>query len=1342
MGLEEQSGAEMLGTETAKSPVEEQVFAFPVTSAQQSLLFLNQLHPSSTSYNVPWSICITGTLNVEALQKSLNEIVGRHEILRTTFDTVEGHWVQIVAPTARLSLALVDLAGSADPTREAQLHSDREAQTPLDLKRGPLFRTKLLRLSETESVLLLTTHHIVFDGWSRRILVNELAKLYEAFCHGLPSPLPELPLQYADYAVWQQHSVQGETLEKLLQYWKQQLSGAPTTLELLTDRPRPVVPGYSGAIVNFTIPGTLKKGVSRLARQTDTTPFMVLMAGFQTLLSRYTGQDDVVVGTPIANRNRAEVEELIGLFANTLPMRARLDGDPTFRELIGRVKDVALGAYAHQDMPFERLVEELRPERSLGYNPLFQVVFSLQNAPRPSFQLPGLQLKPLGALSNISAKFDISVFLFEAADGLQGKVEYNTELFDADTVERMTQHYRVLLDGATSYPDTRISKLPLLTPEERQKILVDWNSTQADYPKDSCLHELIAEQARLAPERIAAQSGSSRMSYGELHERSNQLGRYLQQFGVGPDTPVGLMVSRTPDLLIAILGILKAGGAYVPLDPIYPKDRISTILRESGSALVVTDQTLAETLPDSIASQVFIDSHWEKISGQSTDDLPRVARPNNLIYVLYTSGSTGTPKGVQIEHRNVVNYLFSMRRKPGLSPDAVWLAVTTLSFDFSVLELFLPLLLGAKVVLASREQASDPTELIPLMATMKTTAMSATPATWRMLLEAGWLGLPDLLLFCGGEALTPDLANQLRPRCRALWNVYGPTEITVCSHLYQITTELSQVAPIGVPNANTTMYLLDKHGELVPMGVAGELYIGGDGVGRGYANRPDLSSERFLENPFVPGQRCYRSGDIASYLPDGNLRYHGRADLQVKIRGFRIELGEIEAVLASHPSVERVVVIVREDRPNEKRLVGYVVSKTDTEIVPTELRSHAEQSLPDYMVPSLFVKMDALPINANGKVERRALPMPDWSQLAAGERIAPQNNLELMLLRVWEKVLGVPNISVEDNFFDLGGHSVLAVRLLADIERVVGRKIPLSSLFRGSTVASQARVLREGSESDPEPLVTEFRAGKPGTTPFFAVAAPGVRSIGYAILARQLPESQRFYKLQAQTPVVQGRPLNMGEVRALAQQYIAGMRAVQPEGPYYIVSMCGGCQIAEQMILQLEAQGQTVALFVIFDTWVLEHAHRRWGWRLFGVQQRLRWLGRASFSEKLNWARVALNKRAQVWMGKAKASKPWAEAYWPQDFKPPRFHAPVMLFKRPKQPYYYVDDPLMGWGKRSERGVQTYEINANHHEVLREPHVQIVSRALFEYLSQSEQRESDPGESRESTANGSLHVSP
>jgi amino acid adenylation domain-containing protein len=883
----------------------------------------------------------------------------------------------------------------------------------------------------------------------------------------------------------------------------------------------------------------------------------------------------------------------------------------------------------------------------------------------------------------------------------------------------MMRHFQILLEAAVVDPEMRCSQLPLLSTEELRQVLIDWNATQAEYPGELCVHDLIAQQAHQSPDRVAIVCGARTMSYRDLHQRSNQLARYLQKHGVGPGVLVGLMVDRSPDLLVALLGIMKAGGAYVPLDPAYPKDRIHLILEDSAAPVILTDQALADTLLDSAAETIYLDTLWPAIAHECADDLPCSVGPGNLAYVLYTSGSTGKPKGVQIEHRSVVNFLISMQRQPGLAADDVLLAVTTISFDIAGLELFLPLVTGAKVALASREQAADPVQLQALLASSQATVMQATPATWRMMLESGWTGNPGLKVLCGGESLPPDLSNQLVPRCNELWNMYGPTETTIWSSVYRVDSELAQTAPIGRPISNTTMYVLDSRGEPVPTGVLGELYIGGAGLARGYQNLPDFTAERFVASPFEPGKRLYRTGDLASYLPDGNLRFHGRADFQVKIRGFRIELGEIETVLAKHASVERVVVAVRESRPGEQMLVAYIVPKPEQDVVPAELRAHLEQSLPGYMSPAAFVKLDELPLTDNGKINRRALPAPEWSRLETVSKTAPRDQLELILVRIWQRVLHLSSVGVDDNFFDLGGHSLLAVRLLSEVEKVVGWKIPLAILFRGSTVASLAKLLREGSESDPEPLVVEFQASRGDAAPLFAVAEPGVRSLGYALLARHLGEDQPFYKLQAQGIRIKDRPLNLQELRSLARQYVAGTRAVQPQGPYLITAMCGGCQIAEQMILQLEEQGQEVALFAIFDTWVNENVHRRWRWRLFNFHQRGRWLRTVSFREQVRWIMRALDNRIRLWSGKDKASQPWAEAYWPQDFKPPRFHAPVVLFKRPKQPYFYIDDPTLGWGARSQGGVEMHNLNADHHEVLREPHLQIVSKVLLARLRSS-----------------------
>lgn len=1323
MAVEKATATEEKHAGRQQSPVEEQRYVFPMTFAQQRLFFLYELDPTSTSYNIPWSIRITGQPDVVVLEGALNEIVRRHEILRTTFDVVEGHPVQVIAPAAkRVALVRVDLSHYTNPEQEAQRAAMEEAQTPLDLRRGPILRTKLLQLRPSDFVLLMTTHHIAFDGWSRRILVSELQALYRAYTSGEASPLPELPLQYADYAVWQRQTIAGEKLGSLLGYWRQQLEGAPTTLDLPTDRPRPAVQRFRGAGLPFTIPKPLSDEVQKASRQFGTTSFMTLLTAFYLLLARYSGQDDIVIGGVIANRNRAEVEGLIGLFANTLPMRTKLGGDPSFRELLERVRDTALGAYAHQDMPFDRLVEEMRPERSPSYNPLFQVLFTLQGAASRTFELSGLKLEPFSGVAGTTSKFDLSFFLLEGADGLGGKIEYNTDLFDAETIDRMLRHYLKLLENGLAEPEKGISKLQLLDAAEREQVVVQWNNTAHAYPRERSLHEFIEGQAERTPDALALVFESQRLTYRELNGRANQLAHRLREMGVGPEKLVAVCAHRSVEMVVALLGTIKAGGAYVPIDPEYPTSRLKVMLADAEPSVLLTQEYLLDLLPPHTLPTICLDRDWHTLVDLPTRNLPVLTTGKDQAYVIYTSGSTGRPKGVPNVHEGIVNRLLWMQSAYGLDGRDRVMQKTPYSFDVSVWEFFWPLMTGACIVMARPDGHKDPSYLIDLIQQEKITTLHFVPSMLRIFLEADDVESCTSLrrVICSGEALPFDLQQRFFKRLNAeLHNLYGPTEASIDVSFWQcLPNPASTIVPIGRPVWNTQLYVLDRRLQPVPVGVPGELHIGGVQLARGYLKQPELTAEKFIPDPFSSevGARLYRTGDLARFLPDGSIDYLGRIDHQVKLRGFRIELGEIEAVLLEHGDVDRTVVVVREDQPGNKVLAAYFVPKTGATVDAATLRAHLDKNLPAYMVPAAFIALDALPITDNGKINRRALPAPDWSKVHSSPRTAPSDDLELMLVRVWEKVLGVSNIGTEDNFFDLGGHSILAVRLLSEVEKIVGRKVPLASLFRAATVASQAQLLREGMESEPEPLVLEYQLGQAGTPTFFAVAAPGVRSLGYALLARQLGEKQPFYKLQAAGPIVQGRPLNMGELRALAQQYIAGMRAVQPEGPYFIAAMCGGCQIAEQMILQLESLGQTVAMIAIFDTWVMEHAHRWWGWVLFGAQQRLRWLRRVSWMERVKWLGRATKNRVAEWTGRVKPNRPWAEAYWPQDFQPPRFKAPVILFKRPKQPYFYVADPLLGWGDRSEGGVTAYEITADHHEVLREPHVQFVSRILQEHI--------------------------
>ena len=1045
----------------------------PLSFAQQRLWFLDQLGQDSTAYNIPQAIRLSGPLNVEALQQSLGRMVARHESLRTTFTTVDGSPIQVIAENGSAAMPVIDLSELPRAEREAEAPrlATEEAQRPFDLARGPLLRATLLRLDEEEHVLLMTMHHIVSDGWSMGVFFREVSALYEAYSTDSPSPLPELPIQYADFAIWQRQWLQGEELARQLSYWKQQLDDAPPVLELPTDRPRPPVQSYRGTCQSVMLPKPLTKALQALSRREGVTLFMTLLAAFKTLLYRYTGQEDIVVGSPTANRTRAEIEGLIGFFVNTLVLRTNLSGNPSFRELLGRVREVALGAYTHQDLPFEKLVEELRPERDLSRTPLFQVMFSLQNAPRAALELPGLSLNRL-EVENRTAKFDLTLSMVEGTNGLRGVLEYNTDLFDAATMTRMAEHFQTLLEAIVTHPAQRVAEFPLMSKTERHQLLVEWNDTQAVYPKDSCIHELFEEQVDRTPDAVAVVFEDEQLTYRELNHRANQFAHYLQKLGVRPEVLVGICVERSLEMIIGLLGILKAGGAYVPLDPAYPKERLAFMLEDAQLLVLLTQERLVERLPKHGARVICLDTGWQAIIAQESEANPvSGVTADNLAYVIYTSGSTGKPKGVQILHHAVANFLHAMRQQPGLTNQDILFAVTTLSFDIAALELFLPMIVGARVVVVSREVASDGTQLLGRVANSGATVMQATPATWRLLVEAGWQRSDQLKILCGGEALTRELANQLLAKGTSLWNLYGPTESTIWSVVHQVDLRDGSVL-IGHPIANTQVYVLDRHLQPVPIGIPGELHIGGDGLARNYLNRPELTAERFIPNPFRDGlgARLYKTGDWVRYLSDGNMEFLGRTDHQVKIRGFRMELGEIEAVLGQHPAIQETVVLAREDVPGEKRLVAYVVSNPEQVPPIDDLRRFLKETLPEYMVPSIYVLLDALPLTLNKKVNRKALPAPDRTRAELGDVfVAPRTPVELLIAEIWQDLLGVDRVSVYDNFFDLGGHSLLSMQVIFRLEKKLGLHInPMELIFQTlgqlASVCEERMHLREKSE--------------------------------------------------------------------------------------------------------------------------------------------------------------------------------------------------------------------------------------------------------------------------------------
>ena len=1054
---------------------------FPLSFAQQRLWFFEQLTPGNFTYHILAGVRLTGTLDARSLDRSLNELVKRHEVLRTAFKTINGQPVQAIASNLELKILEINLRSLPETARDREVERLIAAESKLafDLSQAPLLRAKLLQLSDSNWVLLLSTHHIISDAWSMGIFIQELATFYQAFCTGKPSPLPELSVQYADFASWQRQWLQGEVLETQVAYWKKQLGGNLPVLNLPTDRPRSAVQTFRGAVHKFTIPKAIAEEIAQLSQREKTTLFMTLLAAFKTLLYRYTGQEDILVGSPIANRNRREIEEVIGLFANTLVFRTNLSSNPTFKELLGRVREVALGAYNHQDLPFEKLVEILQPERDLSHNPLFQVLFSLRNVRTPQIKLPGVRLSSL-EIEQKTARLDLALDLEEGLEGINGTLEYSQDLFDASTARRIAGHFLTLLESVAANPEQRISNLPILTKPEQQQLLFEWNNTQSNFPQDKCIHELFEAQEELTPDATAVVFKNEYLTYRELNKKANNLASYLQKISVNPEVLVGIYVERSLEMMVGLLGILKAGGAYVPLDPAYPPERLEFMLEDAKISVLLTQKKLLETLPKNSAYIVCLDADWEGISSCG-EPVVGLQNSSNLAYVIYTSGSTGKPKGVQISHASAVNFLSSMRQQLAIADRDVWLAVTSLSFDIAALELFLPITTGSRLVVASREVASNGEKLLETLTNSGATVMQATPASWKMLLAAGWQGNNQLKILCGGEALPRHLANQLLLRCASVWNLYGPTETTIWSTLYQVDRKDESVS-IGRPIANTQIFILDRYLMPVPVGVFGELHIGGAGLSRGYLNRPELTAEKFIPNPFAEGglhasfilhpssfilsERLYKTGDLARYLPDGNIEFMGRSDHQVKVRGFRIELGEIEAVLSQYPAVREAIALVREDNPGDKRLVAYIVANSelrgghgDTDPTHSEFINHLrvflKQKLPQYMMPSAFVLLEAMPLTPNGKIDRRSLRAPDTNTAEFESNFTGSRTPdEQLIAEIWAEVLGLERVGIHDNFFELGGHSLLATQAIARLREAFKIELPLRVLFESPTVAS------------------------------------------------------------------------------------------------------------------------------------------------------------------------------------------------------------------------------------------------------------------------------------------------
>ncbi len=1055
----------------------------PLSFAQERLWFLDQFTAHNALYNISLAVRYRGKLDVDALKRSLYGIIQRHEALRTTFITIDGQPRQRISPTWSISLPLVSLEMLAEVEckKEAQRLMDEEAQKPFDLARGPLVRTTLLRLGEMQHILLLTMHHIISDGWSLRIFFRELAVFYEAYTSGKPLSLAALPIQYADYSVWQRQHLQGEPLQAQLAFWQRHLTDAPPLLELPTDHPRPNKQSFRGTKHDFVIPASLLEALQTLSRQEGVSLFMMLQAAFLTLLYRYTGQEDLLVGTPVDGRTRPEIEGLIGFFVNTLVLRSDLSSNPTFRQLLKRVRQVTLDAYAHQNVPFERLVEVIQPQRKMSYSPLIQVMFAPQIDPLEHLQLPGL-ISHLEEVHSGVAKFDLTLELTtRQGEGIIGTIEYAIDLFDAATIVRMAVHWQKLLEGIVTSPDQPISSLILLTEAERYQLLLEWNDVRTDYPHDSCVHYLFEAQVERTPEAIAVIFEDKYLTYRKLNQRANQLARYLQTLGVGLEVRVGICAERSLEMVVGLLGILKAGGIYVPLDPAFPKERLAFMLHDSGASVLLTHERLRANFPDDQTKVLYLDADWQAIAHMNEENLGSAATSGDLAYVMYTSGSTGEPKGVAVPHQAINRLVLNTNYIDLRETDKV-AQVSNASFDAATFEIWGALLHGAQLIMITKEVALSPLDFAARLRDSEITVLFLTTALFNQLAcEVPWAFASLRFLLFGGEAVEPKWVKEVLQKGvpEHLLHVYGPTENTTFTtwHPVKHISEEATTIPIGRPIANTQVYILDNQQQPVPIGVPGELYIGGDGLARGYLNRPSLTNEYFVPHPFSdqPGTRLYRTGDLGRYLPDGSIEFIGRIDHQVKIRGFRIELGEVEAALRRHPAVREVVVMDREETLGWKYLAAYLV--VDQQAAPSvnQLRSHIQQQLPDYMVPSAFVFLNTLPLTLNGKVDRRLLPTPDRIRLKIEEPlVAPRTPIEKVLTEIWTRILNVEQVGIYDNFFELGGHSLMATQVVSRIRDAFDINVPLNAFFQFPTVTDlTVAILRIQAEQADSEVLTQ-----------------------------------------------------------------------------------------------------------------------------------------------------------------------------------------------------------------------------------------------------------------------------
>ena len=1343
--LERQAGAAAVRRRETPGP-------YPLPYSAQLMWLLNELVAEPSVYNVNICLRLKGDLNRDALQRALNTLVDRHEALRTNIVVSDGVPLQIVRATRAVDLRILDASAASEPDREAELSRicQPEVRRTFDLQNDPLFQAALLCAGARDHVLILLTHHMVFDGWSRRTVHQELGILYSAYCEGGENPLPPLPLQFADYAVWQRGEAQTQVISRQLEYWKRKLAGAPQTLDLPTDHPRPAVQSCRGARVYGSFSPPTVDALRKVSAGEGATLFMTVLAALGVLLFRYTGQEDILVGAPTLGRPRPELEGIVGYFSNTTVIRCDLSGDPSFRELLRRVRGAVLEAMEHEQAPLEKLTMEMHPDRDPSRSPLFQVMIGVGDDP-PKPALAGLEVSPV-RIDHDTSKLDLVLAIRAASARNIAVFEYATDLFDPTTAARMLEHLCLLLNGAAADPDRCISRLPLIAEAEKRQLLFGWNDTATDYPGHSVLSR-IALQVGANPGAVAAEFEGRQLTYLELNARANQVAHFLRRRGIASESRVLLCTERSLELPAALLGILKAGAACVPADPASPHGRLETMVADTGATLALTQQALLPRLRDLGIEAICLDADWAAICREPENDCELRIPPEALAFVLYTSGSTGVPKGVLLTHGGLANHQAFAARFYALQPRDRVLQFAPITSDFLLEEVFPAWASGATVVFRPKDMPLGGREFGGWLKRHRITMVDLQTAFWhewaRSLASFEDPLPPDLrLVIVGGERVQTQALKDWRGKAGPTlrWvNTYGPTEASIIATAYEpssVPEDARVPIPIGRPIANTRIYILDRHLQPVPIGVAGEMYIAGAGLARGYLNRPDLQAERFIPDPFasVPDARMYQTGDLARFLADGNIEFLGRADRQVKVRGYRVEPGEIEALLVQHPSVASAAVVERE-QAGQIRLIAYVARSNGHVPKAGELRAFLKDILPEYMIPSAFVVLEGgLPLTVHGKVDRNALPSEDTGRAGLeSEFIGPRDALEMELVGIWEKLLGVHPIGCRDSFFDVGGHSLLAVALFTRIAEAFGVSLPVATILQAQTVEELAAILRARG---PAPRWSSLVPVQPGGSrpPLFCVHAQNGMVLLYRDLARRLGDGQPLYGLQSAGCDGDLPPLR--RVEDMAAHYLEEVRQLQPDGPYYLLGFCVGAYIAFEMARQLEACGQKVALLAIVDTdgnWKLVKSLRQQlayhGSRMSGLtmQQRLRYLaGRLRF------------RADTILRGAAATAAPAARglAIRHANVLASRLYEPGAYGGRVV--YFQGNDPRPTpfWDGIAGGGVEKRTLPATGIRLFREPAVQHLADALEAYLKSGESASRPaPAPSRPLPAGRSPHAS-